>query len=221
MANVEQFEKVVTEAGAVAMRIMRGPRGAERLIIQTPGSLITREVPLRGDLGKDIPAAAISATGNRRRRQTPYRRAGHKLELVAPAAPRPRSAAPIAPPVNRTHQPAVPPAFSAPQPAESVTRRLSSIRDTRPFGIRDMATVMIGVKRSATTRERAMLQNVLYGKPISGCGANLPRHNSLSVHAVPTSSSGRGDNTCSPNSVCMTACPADCPTSSKTSILLS
>ena len=61
MANVEQFEKVVTEAGAVAMRIMRGPRGAERLIIQTPGGLITKEVPLRGDLGKDIQAAATSA----------------------------------------------------------------------------------------------------------------------------------------------------------------
>jgi len=62
MANVEQFKKAVTEAGAVAVRIMRGPRGAERLIIQTPGGLITREVPLRGDLGKDIQLAATSAT---------------------------------------------------------------------------------------------------------------------------------------------------------------
>ena len=53
MSYVEQFEKAVTEAGAVAIRIMRGSRGAERLIIQTPGGLITREVPLRGDLGKD------------------------------------------------------------------------------------------------------------------------------------------------------------------------
>ncbi len=61
MANVEQFEKVVTEAGAVAMRIMRGPKGAEQLVMQTPGGLITREVPLRGDLGKDIQAAATSA----------------------------------------------------------------------------------------------------------------------------------------------------------------
>jgi hypothetical protein len=61
MANVEQFKKSVTEAGAVAIRIMRGPRGAERLIIQTPGGLITREVPLRGDLGKDIQLAATSA----------------------------------------------------------------------------------------------------------------------------------------------------------------
>ena len=42
MANVEQFEKAVTEAGAVAVRIMRGSRGAERLVIQTPGGLITR-----------------------------------------------------------------------------------------------------------------------------------------------------------------------------------
>ena len=61
MANVEQFERVVTEAGAVAIRIMRGAGGGERLVIQTPGGLITREVPLRGDLGKDIRAAAISA----------------------------------------------------------------------------------------------------------------------------------------------------------------
>ena len=61
MSSLEQFEKAVTEAGAVAIRIMRGPRGAERLIIQTPGGLITREVPLRGDLGKDIQAAATSA----------------------------------------------------------------------------------------------------------------------------------------------------------------
>ena len=85
MFNVEQFEKVVTNAGAVAMRIMRGPKGAERLIIQTPGGLITREVPLRGDLGKDIQAAATSAeeivagarTPYRRARQTPERRRTH------------------------------------------------------------------------------------------------------------------------------------------------
>ena len=61
MANVEQFEKAVTEAGAVAMRIMWGPGGAERLIIQTPGGLITKEVPLIGDLGEDIQHAAIAA----------------------------------------------------------------------------------------------------------------------------------------------------------------
>jgi hypothetical protein len=61
MANVEQFERVVTEAGAVAMRIMRGPKGAARLVIQTPGGLVTREVPLRGDPGTDIQAAANSA----------------------------------------------------------------------------------------------------------------------------------------------------------------
>ena len=61
MAKVEQFEKAVSEAGAVAMHIMRGPRGGERLVIQTPGGLITREVPLCGDLGKDIQAVATSA----------------------------------------------------------------------------------------------------------------------------------------------------------------
>jgi hypothetical protein len=61
MSNVEQFRNAVTDAGAEAMRIMRGPKGSERLIIQTPGGLITREVPLRGDLGKDIQDAIISA----------------------------------------------------------------------------------------------------------------------------------------------------------------
>jgi hypothetical protein len=61
MSNVEQFERAVTDAGAVAMRILRGPNGSERLVIQTPGGLITREVPLRGDLGEDVQAATISA----------------------------------------------------------------------------------------------------------------------------------------------------------------
>ena len=62
MLKVEQFEKVVNEAGAEAVRIMRGPDGGERLIIQTLGGLITRQVPLRGDLDKDIEAAMRSAT---------------------------------------------------------------------------------------------------------------------------------------------------------------
>ena len=61
MSNIEQFEKAVTDAGAVAMYIMRQPNGAERLVIQTPGGLITREVPLRGDLGKDVQAVTTSA----------------------------------------------------------------------------------------------------------------------------------------------------------------
>jgi hypothetical protein len=61
MSSVEQFVIAVTEAGAVATRIVRGPEGRERLVIQTPGGLITREVRLRGDLGIDIQAATISA----------------------------------------------------------------------------------------------------------------------------------------------------------------
>ena len=62
MSNVEQFASVVTEAGAKALGIRRGPNGAERLIIQTPGGFITREVPLRGNLGKDI--QDVMATAN-------------------------------------------------------------------------------------------------------------------------------------------------------------
>jgi hypothetical protein len=61
MSNLKQFEKAVTDAGAVAMRITRRPNGSERLVIQTPGGLITREVPLRGELGRDVQAATISA----------------------------------------------------------------------------------------------------------------------------------------------------------------
>jgi hypothetical protein len=61
MSNLEQFEKVVTEAGAKVTRIERGPKGAERLIIQPLGGLITREVPLKGDFGKDIQDAAAAA----------------------------------------------------------------------------------------------------------------------------------------------------------------
>jgi hypothetical protein len=61
MSNVEQFEEAVTEAGAVALPVRRGADGTERLVIQTPGGLVTREVPLRGDLGTDIQAAATSA----------------------------------------------------------------------------------------------------------------------------------------------------------------
>jgi hypothetical protein len=61
MSNVEQFEKAVADAGAVVMRIMRGSRGSERLLIQTPGGLITREVALQGDISEDIQAATISA----------------------------------------------------------------------------------------------------------------------------------------------------------------
>lgn len=61
MSNIEQFEKAVTDAGALAMHIMRRPNGSELLVIQTPGGLITRQVPLRGDVSEDVEAAAASA----------------------------------------------------------------------------------------------------------------------------------------------------------------
>jgi hypothetical protein len=61
MSNVDQFAKVVIEAGAVAVSVRRGPRGAERLVVQTPGGLITREVPLIGDPDKDLEYVASSA----------------------------------------------------------------------------------------------------------------------------------------------------------------
>jgi hypothetical protein len=61
MANIGQFEKAVSDAGAIATCIMRQPNGSERLVIQTPGGLITREVPLRGEFSEDVEAAATSA----------------------------------------------------------------------------------------------------------------------------------------------------------------
>ena len=60
MANLEQFQEAMTEVGAVATRIMHGLRGAERLVIQTPDGLITREVPLIGDLAKDVQHATTN-----------------------------------------------------------------------------------------------------------------------------------------------------------------
>jgi hypothetical protein len=61
MSDLEQFKKVVTEAGAEAARNERRPSGAEQLIIRTPGGLMTREIPLKGDLDKDIQDATAAA----------------------------------------------------------------------------------------------------------------------------------------------------------------
>jgi hypothetical protein len=61
MSHVEQFRKAVTEAGAVATRIERGHKGEERLVIETPGGLITREILLKGELDKDIENATSLA----------------------------------------------------------------------------------------------------------------------------------------------------------------
>ena len=45
MSNVAQFEKLVTDAGAVADRIAQGPKGEERLIISVRGGLERRRFP--------------------------------------------------------------------------------------------------------------------------------------------------------------------------------
>jgi hypothetical protein len=50
----------LTEAGAEAIGIKRGPEG-ERLVITIDGRLITKEVPLTGDLLKDIACAKAAA----------------------------------------------------------------------------------------------------------------------------------------------------------------
>jgi hypothetical protein len=54
MSNIEQFRTAVIAAGAEARCIERGPGGAERLVINTLGGLITKEIPLNGELDKDI-----------------------------------------------------------------------------------------------------------------------------------------------------------------------
>ena len=63
MSNVAQFEKLVTDAGAVADRIAQGPKGEERLIISVRGGLIAKEVPLSGKFSED--AATVRAAAER------------------------------------------------------------------------------------------------------------------------------------------------------------
>jgi hypothetical protein len=47
MSNIERFRTVVIEAGAEARCIERGPGGAERLVINTLGGLITKDALVR------------------------------------------------------------------------------------------------------------------------------------------------------------------------------
>jgi hypothetical protein len=60
VASLGQFEDALTEAGAEAAGIKRGPEG-ERLVITIGGGLITKEVPLTDDLLKDIERAKAAA----------------------------------------------------------------------------------------------------------------------------------------------------------------
>jgi hypothetical protein len=62
MSNIEQLEVAVIAAGAEAKGIRRGPGGAERLVINTRGGLVTKEVPLTGEWDKDIENATSAAT---------------------------------------------------------------------------------------------------------------------------------------------------------------
>jgi hypothetical protein len=54
MSNIEQFKTAVIAAGAEAKCIERGPGGAERLVINTFGGLVTKEIPLKGEWDEDI-----------------------------------------------------------------------------------------------------------------------------------------------------------------------
>jgi hypothetical protein len=47
MENLLRLNKAVTEAGAEVAGIEHGPEGAERLMIRTPGGLVTVGVPLK------------------------------------------------------------------------------------------------------------------------------------------------------------------------------
>jgi hypothetical protein len=61
MENLEQLKKAVAEAGAEVAGIERGPNGAQRLVIRTPGGLITIGVPLKGELSRDTENATAAA----------------------------------------------------------------------------------------------------------------------------------------------------------------
>ncbi len=61
MSSIEQFRTAVIAAGAEARGIERGPGGAERLVINTLGGLITREIPLKGERDKDIETVTSAA----------------------------------------------------------------------------------------------------------------------------------------------------------------
>jgi hypothetical protein len=61
MSSIEQFKIAVIAAGAEAKAIERGPGGAERLVINTFGGLVTKEVPLKGELDKDIENVTFAA----------------------------------------------------------------------------------------------------------------------------------------------------------------
>ena len=52
MSNVEQFARLVSDAGATVDRITQGP-GGERLFISVRGGLIMKEIPLRGEFSED------------------------------------------------------------------------------------------------------------------------------------------------------------------------
>jgi hypothetical protein len=61
MSNIEQFKTAIIAAGAEAKCIERGPGGAEWLVINTFGGLVTKEVPLKGELDKDIENVTFAA----------------------------------------------------------------------------------------------------------------------------------------------------------------
>jgi hypothetical protein len=62
MSDVDQFKQAVTEAGAEEISIEQGPRkGEERLVIKTPGGLVTIGVPLKGKLDEDIKSVTAAA----------------------------------------------------------------------------------------------------------------------------------------------------------------
>ena len=61
MSNIDQFKTAVIAAGAEAKCIERGPGRAERLVINTLGGLVTKEIPLKGELDEDIANVASAA----------------------------------------------------------------------------------------------------------------------------------------------------------------
>ena len=94
MSNIDQFRTAVTAAGAEARCIERGPRGTERLVINTRGGLITKEIPLKGEFDQDIEHVASEARHIVARAKSLTAEPATKLSsrmAGAPAAPRVRA----------------------------------------------------------------------------------------------------------------------------------
>jgi hypothetical protein len=95
MSHLDQFKTVVMAEGAEAKRIDRGPGGMERLVIATFGGLVTKEIPLEGELDKDIGTVTAAArqivASAKRLTAAPATKLSRAGAIASPATPRVRA----------------------------------------------------------------------------------------------------------------------------------